>query len=142
MFGIPIDLHLSFQLARPHSPDDDAPLAGRPQAPLRPPRGRPHFTICQESKSKCAWQLGPPLSLTLAKDVTERESAHHHENDGKGQVAVYKSKTSRRGRSQAQQRQFRSRTHTNPNSAIVVAPTRRDDGPGLDLTHPGRRAGT
>ena len=44
MFGIPIDLHLGLQLARPHSPDDDAPLAGRPQAPQRYPGGRPHFT--------------------------------------------------------------------------------------------------
>jgi hypothetical protein len=49
MFGISIGLHLSLQLARPHSPDDDAPLAGRPQAPQRHPQGpSPLHTICQE----------------------------------------------------------------------------------------------
>jgi hypothetical protein len=41
MFGIPIDLHLSLQLARPHSPDDDAPLADGPKLPSDTPGAVP-----------------------------------------------------------------------------------------------------
>jgi hypothetical protein len=74
MFGIPIDLHLSFQLARPHSPDDDAPLAGRPQAPQRHPRGRPHFTPFgpgQDSK-----QGRPTLACQHFGEAGNKSSPH------------------------------------------------------------------
>ena len=59
---------------------------------------------CQPESGPLNMGSGPAKLSFPAEDVTERESAHHHENDGKGHVAVYKSKTTRRGRSQPQQR--------------------------------------
>ena len=140
MFKIPIDLHLCLQLARPHSPDDDAPLAGRPQAPLRPPQGPSPLHHLSGIKIEMRLAARPPLSLTLAKDVTERESAHHHENDGKGHVAVYKSKTTRRGRSQPQQRHSQSHSYESKFSHLERPdpPRVENDGPGLATTHRGR----
>jgi hypothetical protein len=83
---------------------------------------------------------GPAKLSFAAEDVTERESAHHHENDGKGHVAVYKSKTTRRGRSQPQQRHSQSHSYESKFSHLERPdpPRVENDGPGLATTHRGR----